>query len=126
MGEGGSDPFGYPKLPETMTDRESLALTLNTDYPDATAQLLQIFRSRRAGDLVLSAATGSDLRLRYEIHEHKSSHGSLHWEHMKIPLATNVRLPDGPIRSVDVFPTVLKLLGRPVPAGIDGQSLDIP
>ncbi|HEX5036548.1 MAG TPA: alkaline phosphatase family protein [bacterium] len=119
----GSDPFGYTKLPEAMTDREALALTDGTDYPDAPAQLLQIFRSQRAGDVILSAAKGSDLRLRYEIHEHKSSHGSLHWEHMKVPLVTNVRLPEGPVRTVDVFPTVLKLLGRPIPSGIDGISL---
>lgn len=119
----GSDPFGYPGLPSTMTDAESLQRTAATDYPDAPAQLLQIFRSRRAGDIVLSAAKGSDLRLRYEIHEHKSSHGALHWEHMQVPLVTNARLPEGPVRSVDVFPTVLKLLGREVPAGIDGVSL---
>ncbi len=119
----GGDPFGYRGLPASFADRESLALTDGTDYPDAPAQLLQIFRSRRAGDLILSAAKGSDLRLRYEIHEHKSSHGSLHWEHMKVPLVTNVRLPEGPIRSVDVFPTILKLLGRPVPDPIDGKAL---
>lgn len=119
----GGDPFGYTGLPAAMTERESLRLTEKTDYPDAPAQLLQIFRSRRAGDVILSAAKGSDLRLRYEIHEHKSSHGALHWEHMQVPLVTNVRLPEGPVRSADVFPTVLKLLGRPIPAAIDGRSL---
>src|SRR5262249_35294100 len=101
----GGDPFGYGPLPEKMTDRESLALTDQTDYPDGPAQALQIFKSSRAGDVILSAAKGDDLRLRYEIHEHKSSHGSLHWEHMKIPLVTNARLKPGPVRSVDVFPT---------------------
>ena len=106
-----------------MTDRESLDLTYGTDYPDAPVQILQIFRSGRAGDLILSAAKGSDLRLRYEIHEHKSSHGSLHWEHMKVPLVSNVPLAPGPIRSVDVFPTVLKLLGHAVPREIDGISM---
>lgn len=119
----GGDPFGYAGLPTAMTDRESLKLTEKTDYPDAPAQLLQIFRSRRAGDVILSAAKGSDLRLRYEIHEHKSSHGALHWEHMQVPLVTNARLPEGPVRSVDVFPTVLKLLGREIPQDIDGKSL---
>jgi len=119
----GADPFGYPKLPEIMTDRESLELTDGSDYPDAPSQILQIFRSSRAGDVILSAAKGSDLRLRYEIHEHKSSHGSLHWEHMKIPLVTNARLKPGPVRSADVFPTVLSLLGRPIPAGIDGIDI---
>lgn len=118
----GSDPFGYPPLPSQMTDRESLERTF-TDYPDALAQLLQIFRSHRTGDLVLSAAPGFDLRKRHEVPEHKSSHGSLHREHMKIPIAANVPLPARPIRSVDVFPTVLKLLNRPVPAGIDGLTL---
>ncbi len=119
----GSDPFGYPKLPEVMTDRESLRLTESTDYPDGFAQVLQIFRSPRAGDVILSAAKGSDLRLRYEIHEHKSSHGSLHREHMKIPLVTNARFKPGAVRSVDVFPTILSLLGRSIPFGIDGESI---
>ncbi len=117
-----SDPFGYPPLPATMTDRQSLELTAGTDYPDAPIQLLQIFRSKRAGDLVLSAARGCDLRLRFEVPEHKSSHGSLHWEHMRVPVVTNVRLQEGPLRSVDIFPTVLELLGRPVPSNIDGIS----
>lgn len=119
----GSDPFGYRKMPSEMTDRESLELTDGTDYPDAPAQALQIFRSRRAGDVILSAAKGSDLRLRYEIHEHKSSHGSLHREHMQVPFVANVPIAARPIRSVDVFPTILDLLGRPVPSGIDGISL---
>lgn len=118
-----SDPFGYGPMSRTLSDRQLLDLTHATDYPDAPAQLLQIFKSRRAGDLVISAAKGHDLRLRYEIHEHKSSHGSLHWEHMKIPLVANIKLPHGPIRSVDVFPTVMELLGRPIPQGIDGKSL---
>jgi len=121
----GGDPFGYGPLPSKMTDRESLERTVKTDYPDALAQWLQIFRSSRAGDLILSASKGNDLRLQYELPEHKSSHGSLHREHMNVPLITNVKLPKQPIRSVDVFPTVLQLLGRPVPSGIDGQSLDI-
>jgi len=118
-----TDPFGYPQLPSEMTNRQSLELTDKTDYPDALMQLAQIFRAGRTGDLVLSATKGHDLRLRHEVHEHKSSHGGLHWEQMKVPLVTNVRLSEGPARSVDVFPTILKLLGRPIPSGIDGKSL---
>lgn len=118
-----SDPFGYPNLPSSMTDRGSLELTFNSDYPDAPAQLLQIFRSARCGDLVLSATKGFDLRKRHEVPEHKSSHGSLHWEHMKVPIVTNLPLPQRPIRSVDIFPTMLKLLGRPIPEKIDGAPL---
>ena len=117
----GSDPFGYPKLPEHMSSRESFIATASTDYPDAPMQLLQIFRSQRAGDLILSAAKGCDLRQRHEIPEHKSSHGSLHWEHMNVPIVSNVSLPEGPMRSADVFPLILQGLNRPIPEGIDGR-----
>ncbi len=122
----GSDPFGYPQFPTMMTERETLDRTITTDYPDALVQLLQIFRSGRTGDLVLSAKKGFDLRQRHEVHEHKSSHGSLHREHMMIPLVTNVTLPNRAVRSVDVFPTILSLLGQPIPGGIDGVSLNPP
>lgn len=128
-----SDPFGYASLPASMTDREALAKTFDTNYPDALTQLLQIFKSRRTGDLVVSAKRGFDLRYRHEIHEHKSSHGSLDREHMMIPLVTNAQLSPrrgpfgaGPIRSVDVFPTILQLLGQEIPTGIDGIPLIIP
>ncbi|MBI2066871.1 MAG: alkaline phosphatase family protein [Deltaproteobacteria bacterium] len=116
----GTDPFGYPPLPATMSERDSLHLTANTEYPDALMQLLQIFRSRRTGDLVLSATRGFDLRKRHEVPEHKSTHGSLHWEHMNIPIVSNIPLTGPSVRSVDLFPTVLKLLGRPCPSGLDG------
>lgn len=110
-------------MPERMTNQECFEKTATTEYPDAPVQLLQIFRSGRAGDLILSAAKGSDLRRRHEIPEHKSSHGSLHWEHMQVPILSNVKLSSNPkiFRSVDVFPTILKLLGRPIPPGIDGS-----
>ncbi len=119
----GGDPFGYGPLPARMADREALEKTFDSDYPDAPAQLLQIFKSRRSGDLIISSSKGYDLRLRHEIPEHKSTHGGLHWEHMQVPLVTNVKLPAGPSRSVDVFPTILKALDRPIPDGIDGVSL---
>ncbi len=114
-----SDPFGYPPLPPSMTDRESLALTWKTDYPDALVQLLQIFRSKRAGDLILSASKGYDLRAFHEHPEHKASHGSLHREHMMIPLISNLKLDQGPRRSVDLFPTILRALHRPISTQVD-------
>ena len=116
------DPFGYPSFPKTITDEEALQYTYETQYPDAMNQLLQIFRSPRTGDLVISARRGYDLRSRFEVPEHKGSHGSLDREHMAIPLCTNLPLPDRPLRSVDVFPTILEALNIEVPEGIDGQS----
>jgi len=120
----GSDPFGY-NLGEnvTLTTEEFLSKTINTDYPDAPYQLLHIFTSPRCGDVILSATPGYDLRDKYEDPEHKGSHGSLHREHMLVPVLCNTKLADREMRTVDVFPTYLKLMGYEVPANIDGTSL---
>lgn len=119
----GGDPFGYDELPDELTYRDVLSLTYDTDYPDAPVQLLQHFRSKRAGDVVISARVGYDLREKYEHPDHRATHGSLHREHIDVPLILNAEIDDYYIRSVDVFPTTLRLMGKPVPAGIDGKSL---
>jgi hypothetical protein len=118
----GGDPFGYPELPPSMTRTELLEHTFATDYPDAPLQLAQLFESPRTGDLVLSAEKGYDLRQRFERWDHRSCHGSLHREHMQVPLAANRALHPGPARTVDVFGTVLAALGLPVPPS-DGRNL---
>lgn len=104
---------------------ESLSATFNSEFPDVFMQLTQLFRSPRTGDVLLSARPGFDLRRRYEHPEHKSSHGSLSPEHMKIPLLMNYRLPASPtpIRSVDIFPTILKLTDKVIHENIDGKYL---
>lgn len=118
-----SDPFGFPKLPEKLDRETALAQTVNTDYPDALWQLAHLFQSSRTGDVVLSAAPGYDLRLEHEIPEHKGSHGSLHREHMAVPIAVNTPIPQKYFRTADVFPTTLNLLGLAIPEPLDGQSL---
>ncbi len=117
----GRDPFGYAALPTVMNKQQALDFTFHSDYPDALLQLCQIFRSSRTGDWVVSAAKGWDLRKRFEHPEHKSTHGALHKEHMLIPFYTNAPLPNKPVRSVDVFPSVLKLMGKEIPLGLDGE-----
>lgn len=99
------DPFGYPALPNEMSTREALEKTFATDYPDAIVQAAQLFESPRTGDLVVTAALDHDLRDCWEIPEHHGSHGSLHKEHMLIPLWANrpVLDPAKPYRSVDAF-----------------------
>ncbi len=72
-----------------MDIQASFEATFDTEYPDALWQVHQLMQSHRAGDLVISASTGYDLRDFWEIPEHKGSHGSLHWEHMHVPLLTN-------------------------------------
>ncbi|PIR20210.1 MAG: hypothetical protein COV45_07690 [Deltaproteobacteria bacterium CG11_big_fil_rev_8_21_14_0_20_47_16] len=116
------DPFGYGKLPSIMSSQESLSRTYGTDYPDAPYQLGQLFQSDRTGDIVISAAPGYDLRRDYEVPEHHGSHGALHRDHMLIPIGCSAKLTGDVIRSVDVFPTTLALMGQDIPLDIDGVS----
>ncbi len=105
--------------PAVYGDREWLARTLDSPYPDAPVQLSQLFRSARTGDLVVVAEVGWDLRRDWEIPEHRSGHGSLTADHMRCLVASNHPIA-GPVRTVDLFPLVLDYLGVPVPEGIDG------
>lgn len=118
----GTDPLGYGVPYENLSSREALRETYDSPYPDGIVQLWQIFKSERTGDLVLSAEKGYDLRARYEIPEHRATHGALIAEHLSIPLATNYPIAEQCIRSVDVFPTVLSLCGHNVAERhIDGR-----
>jgi hypothetical protein len=120
----GADPFGYAPLPALMSRGDVLLRTADSDYPDAPLQVAQLFDSPRAGDFVVSAMPGYDLRAgQKERREYRSCHGSLHREHMRVPFTVNVKTVARPPRSVDAFPTILELLGRETPAGIDGRSL---
>jgi len=120
----GGDPFGYGSLPRRMAVGESLSLTIDSEYPDAPFQIADLMAAPRSGDIIISATPGFDLRLKYEHPEHRGSHGSLHRDHMRVIFLTNVPLKGGPIRTVDLFPTVLSLLGREIPDRIDGVSLE--
>lgn len=100
----------------------ALRRTFDTRYPDAPVQLDQIFSSGRTGDLVVSAAEGCDLRFKHEHPEHHASHGSFIQRHMIVPLICNIRLQPGPIRTADLFPTILGSMGKAVPEGLDGVS----
>jgi len=111
------DPLGLGGYVE-LDDRDMLTRSRETDLPDAPRQLLQLFQSPRAGDLVLAAVPGADFRGPWEIPEHRSGHGSLIAEHMEVPIAANVALPDMPIRTVDLMPTVLERLGVAIPSGV--------
>lgn len=116
------DPFGFKPLPGELDHEQALIATADTSYPDALTQLAQIFRSERAGDVVVSAAPGFDLRERFERPEHRSSHGALYAAHMNVPVAISEPLVDGPIRTADIFSIVLEHLGIAEPAGVDGRS----
>jgi len=119
----GSDPLGYNGMPEKLTQAEALEYSFNTEYPDALLQVIQLLEAPRTGDLVLSASPGYDLRAKHENPEHCSSHGALTRDHMLVPFAINAPLKRDFVRSVDVYPTILSLMGIPIPENIDGVSL---
>jgi len=102
-------------------DREWLDATWEDPFPDAAVQLLDQFRASRTGDLVVVAKEGFDFRRRFEIPSHRAGHGSLVRAHMQIPLWASCPIPAEPLRSVDLFPSMLAWLGVDVPGGIDGQ-----
>ena len=119
----GANPLGFAVDGGRIKADDLTRISLETSYPDSPAQLEQLFRSDRTGDLVVFAREGYDLRKRYEWPEHRSSHGSLHKSHMEVPICTNAPLASKWCRTVDVFPTILQLMGHDLPAGIDGRSL---
>jgi hypothetical protein len=125
----GDDPFGWEgKVPAAalkgrpMSGREWLTATHETEYPDLPEPIVAYFRARRAGDIAVFAAPGWDLS-----DKHRAGHGGLRPDEMYVPL-----LMAGPgiakqrvdvARAIDVMPTLLQRLGRPVPRGIDGRVI---
>jgi len=105
-----------------MTTDQVLQFTYNTDYPDSLLQINQLFDSPRAGDIIVTAKNGFDLRARHENPEHCSSHGSLFKDHMIVPIAINTKISKNLIRTVDLFPSILELLNYQKPEELDGIS----
>ena len=112
------DPLGLGGQPIELEDRDMLLRSRETDVPDAPRQLLQLFQTSRAGDLVLAAGPGADFRGPWEIPEHKAGHGSLIADHMEVPIAVSVPLPAAPIRTVDLMPAMLEHIGVTLPEGV--------
>lgn len=116
------DPFGFEGNLDPVNNY--FDATIHSNYPDAIMQSYQIMNASRAGDLIVTSAIGFDLRNRFEIPEHFSSHGSLHKEHMLVPILCNQKLEsDLPKRTINIFPTILKAMGVDTKnLHLDGQS----
>lgn len=112
--------------PMSGTEAEWLTATWDRPFPDAGPQLLDQFRSSRAGDLLVIAREGHDFRERFEVPEHRSGHGSLVRSHMQTPLWSNVPVPEAPVRTVEVFTAMLAWLGVEAPAAIDASGAWLP
>jgi len=126
----GEDPLGYADAlpPEMVLGKPHSATawldaTIDTAYPDLVPQLAAYFEAPRSGDIAVFAAPGWDFG-----HKLKAGHGGLRPGEMLTPLlmagpgVPHARRP-GPVRAVDVVPTLLHLLGKPVPGDIDGRSI---
>ena len=115
----GTDPLGYtadPTLREYVAagwhdSRSWLAATVETAYPDFVPQVVEMFDSPRAGDIVLFAAEN------WAFDEWQSGHGSCSARDMHVPMYfAGPDLPAGTqidyARNVDIMPTILDLLGE--------------
>ena len=115
------DPLGIGADVEADTDG-AFDATRDGDYPDAIVQIATLAGSPRAGDVILSAASGWDFRAHYEPIPHRSAHGGLHRDHVMVPLLTNRPLVRAPRRTTDLFASAVGALGVEVPAPLDGTS----
>jgi hypothetical protein len=125
LGRAGKDPLGYGEGPARLDSQAIADWTADTAYPDAPWQIVRFFASPRAGDLVVCARHGFDLRAHFEYQPHNGSHGGLHRDHMLVPALTNGRWARNRLRTVDLFPSILSALGRPIPPGLDGETVAI-
>lgn len=119
---GSGDPLHLGE-PVVSGHREWLARTFKAAMPDAAFQLLDQFQASRTGDLLVIGREGYDFRERFEIPEHRSGHGSLIRAHMHTPLWSNRRLGELPLRTIDLYPTMLAWLGVPFPEVMDGEHV---
>ncbi|HEY4139727.1 MAG TPA: alkaline phosphatase family protein, partial [Casimicrobiaceae bacterium] len=113
------DPFALGRELDGSTIDDAYDATVDTDYPDGVVQIVHLATAARSGEMILSAARDWDFRARYEPIPHLSSHGALHREHMLVPLLVNRPIAGTPRRTVDVMPSALAALGKPIPAGLD-------
>lgn len=116
------DPLLLGGAHEGLDTDAAWSLTATSPYPDALVQLGALVPDGRAGDLVLSASEGWDLRSRFEPVNHVSTHGALLREQMEVPLLVDVPTRRPPQRTTDVVPSALDLLGIDTSAPFDGRS----
>lgn len=104
-------------------ERKWLRLTAEDPYPDALFQIAQLLETKNAGDIIINAAA------RYEPwHEGQNGlHGGLSKAQMQVPiLMWGKGVPQGELpvaRTIDLFPTMLKLLGLRISPELPGLPL---
>ena len=104
------------------TAAEALAASAGERYPDAAFALASLLASDRAGDLLVSAEVGYDLRTVREWPEHRASHGSLDRAHTVVPVLSSAPLRERAMRTLDLFALTLELAGIPLAAYADSDA----
>ena len=125
----GTDPLEWAKdVPaealagKPMTSRQWLEATAQTQFPDLGTGLLSYFDGALAADLVAFPAPLWDFD-----GWRKAGHGGIRACEVLSPMfIAGPGIPHGRIpvaRTVDLMPTLLEAMGKPLPAGMDGESL---
>lgn len=102
--------------------KSSFEVTKKSDYPDFLLQATQIFESDRTSDIIVIAKDNCDFRESYfqvkrlwhsyEWPQHRGGgHGGISKSQFRIPIAINYDINKNYLRSLDLFPTILQLLG---------------
>ncbi len=118
----GQDPLKYDKDEKTMKlldggfhgEREWLEASAGAEYPAVIVSSMELFdEPDRLGDIVLFAENDCEL-----INGQKGGHGGLHRDEMVVPLMLAgpgiKKCEFGPIRSIDLMPTLMEYLGRKI------------
>jgi hypothetical protein len=116
------DPLGLGYELQNVYASDAWDALANSDYPDAIVQIAQLASSARSGDIIVSASPGWDFRERWEPVRHMSTHGSLHRDHMMVPLLVSHPVSGTPRRTVDVMPSALAALRLGGVGELDGES----
>lgn len=115
---GSGDPLGLGGALDSSAALEGLTgdeihdASSDTDYPDSLVQILALADSARSGEIIVSAAPGWDLRARYEPLRHRSAHGSLHRDHLLVPLIMSRGPSERPRRTIELFALARGALAR--------------
>ena len=97
---------------DALTADEVHDASIATVHPDSLVQILALADSTRSGEIIVSAAPGWALRARYEPVRHVSAHGSLHRDHLLVPLIMSHTPESPPRRTIELFALARASLSR--------------
>ena len=118
----GDDPLHRASKRIEVPLKELLEPSPDDLYPDAFLQLLQLGQSARRGDILLMSKPTVSLIESPDQPKSNATGGTLHRDHALGTLLASFPVREGTLRSADVAPTVLELLGRPLEGQVDGRT----